>query len=54
MKTPSLVKSQIKKDYVVLSKKVKIYPRQKRDLYINEEFDYKLKENSIFYDENIF
>ena len=54
MKTPSLVKSQIKKDYVVLSKKVKIYPRQKRDLYINEEFDYKLKESSIFYDENIF
>lgn len=54
VKTPSLVKSQIKKDYFVLSKKVKIYPRQKRDLYINEEFDYKLKENSIFYDENIF
>mgnify|MGYP004526092733 FL=1 len=54
MKTPSLVKSQIKKDYVVLRKNVKIYPRQKRDLYINEEFNYKLKENSIFYDENIF
>ena len=33
---------------------MKIYPRPKRDLSINEEFDYKLKENSIFYDENIF
>ena len=54
VKTPPLVKSQIKKDYFVLSKNVKIYPRHKRDLYINEEFDYKLKENSIFYDENIF
>ena len=39
VKTPSLVKSQIKKDYVILSKKVKIYPRQKRDLYINEELE---------------
>lgn len=43
IKSPSLVKKFINKDYIVLKNKVKIYPKEKRNLQINEDFDYKLK-----------
>lgn len=43
IKSPSLVKKFINKDYIVLKNKVKIYPKEKRNLHINEDFDYKLK-----------
>lgn len=43
IKSPSLVKKFINKDYIVLKNKVKIYPKEKRNVHINEDFDYKLK-----------
>lgn len=45
IKSPYLVKKYTNEDYIVLKDKVKIYPKEKRNIYINEEFDYKLKED---------
>lgn len=45
IKSPSLVAKYTNEDYIVLKDKVKIYPKEKRNLHINEEFDYKLKED---------
>ena len=49
IKSPSLVKKHTNEDYIVLKDKVKIYPEEKRNLHINEEFDYKLKKEDLGY-----
>lgn len=49
IKSPSFMKKYIDKDYVVLKNKVKIYPREERNLYINEDFDFDIKDNGVGY-----
>ena len=47
IKSPSLIKNNINEDYILLKTKVKIYPKEERNLYINEEFDYNIKDQGV-------
>lgn len=49
IKSPSLIKNHINNDYVVLKKKVKVYPKEERNVYINEDFDFDFKDNNAGY-----
>ena len=54
IKSPSYMKKHIGKDYVVLKNKVRIYPREERNLYINEQFDFDIKDYGSGYTGNAF
>ena len=54
IKSPSLLKDYIKEDYIVLKNKVKLYPKEERSIYINEEFDYDIKSENIGYSSQAF
>ena len=54
IKSPSLIKNYIDKDYIVLKDKVKIYPKEERNLYIDEEFDYNTKIQGVGYSSQAF
>lgn len=54
IKSPSLVKNHINKDYVVLKNKIQVYPKEERDLYVNEDFDFNIKDEGIGYSGQVF
>lgn len=43
------MKNHTNKDYIALRGGVKIYPKEEVDLYINEEFDYAMKNEGAEY-----
>lgn len=47
IKSPSLIKNHINEDYIVLKNKIKIYPKEEKNLYINEKFDYSTKNQGV-------
>lgn len=49
IKSPSLIKNYINKDYIVLKNKLRIHPKEERNLYINEDFDFDFKDEGAGY-----
>lgn len=54
IKSPSLIKNYINKDYIVLKNKVRIHPKEEQNLYINEDFDFDFKDNGAGYSSQAF
>lgn len=54
IKSPAVVKDHTKKDYIIIKNNVKIYPKEKINIYIEEELDGVIESENLEYNTHAF